>query len=134
MMAEERELIDLSQGHRGENTCVCLKERKNQREKKRSVATYSSLHTPTRSFLLFTLTLYPFKTTYEGDMDVAELTEAFKDQAAHPNHALLMQRVQELMGQGIDVSTFFATMVSVSPPYSSACSILPCSRQFGYLS
>ncbi|KAF8948580.1 AP-4 complex subunit beta-1 [Haplosporangium gracile] len=45
-------------------------------------------------------------------MDVAELTEAFKDQAAHPNHAMLMQRVQELMGQGIDVSTFFATMVS----------------------
>ncbi|KAF9299040.1 AP-4 complex subunit beta-1 [Linnemannia elongata] len=45
-------------------------------------------------------------------MDVAELTEAFKDQAANPNHALLMQRVQELMGQGIDVSTFFATMVS----------------------
>ncbi|KAG0201294.1 AP-4 complex subunit beta-1 [Mortierella sp. NVP41] len=45
-------------------------------------------------------------------MDVAELTEAFKDQASHSNHALLMQRVQELMGQGIDVSTFFATMVS----------------------
>ncbi|KAF9925654.1 AP-4 complex subunit beta-1 [Linnemannia zychae] len=45
-------------------------------------------------------------------MDVAELTEAFKDQNAHPNQALLMQRVQELMGQGIDVSTFFATMVS----------------------
>ncbi|KAF9123729.1 AP-4 complex subunit beta-1 [Mortierella sp. 14UC] len=45
-------------------------------------------------------------------MDVAELTEAFKDQATHPNHALLIQRVQELMGQGIDVSTFFATMVS----------------------
>ncbi|KAF9551127.1 AP-4 complex subunit beta-1 [Mortierella hygrophila] len=45
-------------------------------------------------------------------MDVAELTEAFKGQAAHPDHALLMQRVQELMGQGIDVSTFFATMVS----------------------
>ncbi|KAF9913353.1 AP-4 complex subunit beta-1 [Linnemannia zychae] len=45
-------------------------------------------------------------------MDVAELIEAFKDQTAHPNHALLTQRVQELMGQGIDVSTFFATMVS----------------------
>ncbi|KAG0377051.1 AP-4 complex subunit beta-1 [Mortierella sp. AD032] len=45
-------------------------------------------------------------------MDVAELTEAFKDQAAHPNQALLLQRVQELMGQGFDVSTFFATMVS----------------------
>ncbi|KAG0275418.1 AP-4 complex subunit beta-1 [Linnemannia exigua] len=45
-------------------------------------------------------------------MDIAELTEAFKDQAAHPNQALLLQRVQELMGQGFDVSTFFATMVS----------------------
>lgn len=66
-------------------------------------------------------------------MDVAELTEAFKDQAANPNHALLMQRVQELMGQGIDVSTFFATMVSVSPPYFSICSTVFFSS-LGYLS
>lgn len=65
-------------------------------------------------------------------MDVAELTDAFKDQAAHPNHALLMQRVQELMGQGIDVSTFFATMVSVSHSLST---LLSCSSYFfDYLS
>lgn len=94
--------------------------RKNQRGKKRSVATYSSVYTPSRP-PVHTHAI-PFQTTYKRDMDVAELTEAFKDQAANPNHALLMQRVQELMGQGIDVSTFFATMVSVSPPFFSICS------------
>ena len=48
-------------------------------------------------------------------MDVVELAEAFKDQALLPaGQALLMQRVQELMGQGIDVSSLFASMVSVS--------------------
>ncbi|KAG0289480.1 AP-4 complex subunit beta-1, partial [Dissophora globulifera] len=43
-------------------------------------------------------------------MDVPELVDAFRDQPA--NHALLIQRVQELMGQGIDVSSLFATLVS----------------------
>ena len=48
-------------------------------------------------------------------MDVAELSEAFKDQSLQPsNHAQLMQRMQELMGQGMDVSSLFATIVSVS--------------------
>ncbi|KAF9173984.1 AP-4 complex subunit beta-1 [Mortierella sp. AD010] len=46
-------------------------------------------------------------------MDVAELAEAFKDQSLQPsNHAQLMQRMQELMGQGMDVSSLFATIVS----------------------
>ncbi|KAG0022341.1 AP-4 complex subunit beta-1 [Entomortierella chlamydospora] len=46
-------------------------------------------------------------------MDVAELSEAFKDQSLQPsNHAQLMQRMQELMGQGMDVSSLFATIVS----------------------
>lgn len=93
---------------------------KNQREKSGLLFPFTHLH----DFILLTHTLYPFKSIYKEDMDVAELTEAFKDQAAHPNHALLMQRVQELMGQGIDVSTFFATMVSVSHPFSSIRSIL----------
>ncbi|KAG0358936.1 AP-4 complex subunit beta-1 [Gamsiella multidivaricata] len=42
-------------------------------------------------------------------MDVAELAEAFKQPS---NHGQLMQRVQELMGQGIDVSSTFAAVVS----------------------
>ena len=47
-------------------------------------------------------------------MDVAELAEAFKEQPLHPStQAQLMQRVQELIGQGIDVSSLFAVMVSV---------------------
>ncbi|KAF9956389.1 AP-4 complex subunit beta-1 [Mortierella alpina] len=47
-------------------------------------------------------------------MDVAELADAFKGQGAQPglNHAQLMQRVQELMGQGTDVSSLFATIIS----------------------
>ncbi|KAG0082394.1 AP-4 complex subunit beta-1 [Podila epicladia] len=46
-------------------------------------------------------------------MDVAELTEAFKEHGAG-NQAQLMQRVQELMGQGIDVSSLFPSMVSMA--------------------
>lgn len=46
-------------------------------------------------------------------MDVAELAEAFKDHSAE-NQAQLMRRVQELMGQGVDVSSLFPSMVSVS--------------------
>ncbi|KAK3818628.1 MAG: armadillo-type protein [Benniella sp.] len=45
-------------------------------------------------------------------MDVAELAEAFKDQQHSAHQAQLMQRVQELMGQGIDVSSLFANIVS----------------------
>ncbi|KAF9285161.1 AP-4 complex subunit beta-1 [Mortierella alpina] len=47
-------------------------------------------------------------------MDVAELADAFKGQGAQAgmNHTQLMQRVQELMGQGTDVSSFFATIIS----------------------
>ncbi|KAG0197013.1 AP-4 complex subunit beta-1, partial [Mortierella sp. GBA30] len=46
-------------------------------------------------------------------MDVAELAEAFKDQGAQTtSHAQLMQRVQELMGQGTDVSSLFAAIIS----------------------
>ncbi|KAF9576905.1 AP-4 complex subunit beta-1 [Mortierella alpina] len=47
-------------------------------------------------------------------MDVAELAEAFRGQGAQAgvNHAQLMQRVQELMGQGTDVSSLFATIIS----------------------
>ncbi|KAG0042347.1 AP-4 complex subunit beta-1 [Gryganskiella cystojenkinii] len=46
-------------------------------------------------------------------MDVAELAEAFKEQPLLPTtQAQLMQRVQELMGQGIDVSSLFAVVVS----------------------
>ncbi|KAF9115470.1 AP-4 complex subunit beta-1 [Mortierella sp. AM989] len=46
-------------------------------------------------------------------MDVAELAEAFRDPSLQPiNHAQLMQRMQELMGQGMDVSSLFATIVS----------------------
>lgn len=48
------------------------------------------------------------------DMDVAELTEAFKEHGTG-NQAQLMHRVQELMGQGVDVSSLFPSMVSVSP-------------------
>lgn len=46
-------------------------------------------------------------------MDVAELTEAFKEHGTG-NQAELMHRVQELMGQGVDVSSLFPSMVSVS--------------------
>ncbi|KAF9357555.1 AP-4 complex subunit beta-1, partial [Mortierella sp. NVP85] len=45
-------------------------------------------------------------------MDVAELAEAFKDQQHSAHQGQLMQRVQELMGQGIDVSSLFANIVS----------------------
>ncbi|KAG0258247.1 AP-4 complex subunit beta-1, partial [Mortierella polycephala] len=47
-------------------------------------------------------------------MDVTELIDAFKDQSsqATANHAQHIQRVQELMGQGFDVSSLFPTMVS----------------------
>ncbi|KAF9186734.1 AP-4 complex subunit beta-1 [Haplosporangium sp. Z 11] len=47
-------------------------------------------------------------------MDVTELVDAFKDQSsqATANHAQHIQRVQELMGQGFDVSSLFPTMVS----------------------
>ncbi|CAO3564057.1 unnamed protein product [Mortierella alpina] len=47
-------------------------------------------------------------------MDVTELADAFKGQGAQAgvNHAQLMQRVQELMGQGTDVSSLFATIIS----------------------
>ncbi|KAI1320610.1 AP-4 complex subunit beta-1 [Mortierella claussenii] len=46
-------------------------------------------------------------------MDVAELAEAFKDQSLQPaTHAQLMQRMQELMGQGMDVSSLFPHIVS----------------------
>ncbi|KAG0325607.1 AP-4 complex subunit beta-1 [Podila horticola] len=46
-------------------------------------------------------------------MDVAELTEAFKEHGAG-NQAQLMRRVQELMGQGVDVSSLFPSMVSMA--------------------
>ncbi|KAF9582089.1 AP-4 complex subunit beta-1 [Lunasporangiospora selenospora] len=49
-------------------------------------------------------------------MDLPELAEAFKDhqrQGPH-RHGQLMQRVQELMGQGIDVSSLFAHIVSTT--------------------
>ncbi|KAI8359424.1 armadillo-type protein [Mortierella sp. GBAus27b] len=45
-------------------------------------------------------------------MDVAELIEAFKDHQQSANHAQLLQRVQELMGQGIDASSLFPNIVS----------------------
>ncbi|KAF9936662.1 AP-4 complex subunit beta-1 [Mortierella alpina] len=47
-------------------------------------------------------------------MDVAELADAFKGQGAQAgvNHTQLIQRVQELMGQGTDVSSLFATIIS----------------------
>ncbi|KAF9958489.1 AP-4 complex subunit beta-1 [Mortierella alpina] len=47
-------------------------------------------------------------------MDVAELADAFKGQGAQAgvNHTQLVQRVQELMGQGTDVSSLFATIIS----------------------
>lgn len=51
-------------------------------------------------------------------MDVAELAEAFKDQQHSTQQAQLMQRVQELMGQGIDVSSLFANIVSVQRLFS----------------
>ncbi|KAF9383913.1 AP-4 complex subunit beta-1 [Podila verticillata] len=46
-------------------------------------------------------------------MDVAELTEAFKEHGTG-NQAELMHRVQELMGQGVDVSSLFPSMVSMA--------------------
>ena len=56
-------------------------------------------------------------------MDVAELAEAFKDPSVlqSTNHAQLIQRVQELMGQGIDVSSLFATIVSVRVALLNIC-------------
>lgn len=54
-------------------------------------------------------------------MDVAELTEAFKEHGTG-NQAQLMQRVQELMGQGVDVSSLFPSMVSVSQRWFFALS------------
>ncbi|KAI7830299.1 armadillo-type protein [Gamsiella multidivaricata] len=56
--------------------------------------------------------LLPYPSTENANltaMDVAELAEAFKQPS---NHGQLMQRVQELMGQGIDVSSTFAAVVS----------------------
>ncbi|KAF9436975.1 AP-4 complex subunit beta-1 [Entomortierella beljakovae] len=48
-------------------------------------------------------------------MDVAELAEAFKEQSQQPSsHAQLMQRMQELLGQGMDVSSLFANVVSLA--------------------
>ena len=55
-------------------------------------------------------------------MDVAELAEAFKDQQHSAHQAQLMQRVQELMGQGIDVSSLFANIVSVRGHFCSVSS------------
>ncbi|KAF9404680.1 hypothetical protein BGZ94_004011, partial [Podila epigama] len=46
-------------------------------------------------------------------MDVTELAEALRDHASS-NQAQLLHRVQELMGQGIDVSHLFPSMVSMS--------------------